>query len=114
MDVNFLNQNPCIPSWPGVFQFDIFFIVFLSSSMFISLSGLLRILLALSSYYLSIQLFRYAFFVAIFLSKNVRFLWRPVIGMFLCHALPVVGRSFFLCFECPVLFVLFYPLSISL
>ena len=24
IEVNFLNQKPCIPSWPGVFQFDIF------------------------------------------------------------------------------------------
>ena len=36
MEVNFLNQNPCIPSWLGVFLFDIFFSVFLRSSMYIS------------------------------------------------------------------------------
>ena len=24
MEVNFLSQKPCFPSWPGVFQFDIF------------------------------------------------------------------------------------------
>ena len=36
MDVNFLNQNSC---FPGVFQFDIFFSVFLSTSMCISNSG---------------------------------------------------------------------------
>ena len=24
MEVDFLNHKPCIPSWPGVFQFDIF------------------------------------------------------------------------------------------
>ena len=34
MEVNFLNQKPCIPSWPGVFQFDIFSVI---------LSKLLRI-----------------------------------------------------------------------
>ena len=38
-EVNFLNQNPCIPSYPGVFQFDIFFSVFLSNSIFISSLG---------------------------------------------------------------------------
>ena len=39
MEVNFLKQNPCIPSWPGVFQFDIFLRVVLSKSMCISIFG---------------------------------------------------------------------------
>ena len=39
MEVNFLNQNQCFPSRPGVFQFDIFFRVFLSSLMCISPFG---------------------------------------------------------------------------
>ena len=39
MEVNFLNQKPCIPSWPGVFQFDILFSVVLSKSMRISALG---------------------------------------------------------------------------
>ena len=39
MEVNFLKQNLCIPSCPGVFQFDIFFSVSFSSSMCISASG---------------------------------------------------------------------------
>ena len=39
MKVNILNQNPCIPSCPGDFQFDIIFSVFLSSSMCISVLG---------------------------------------------------------------------------
>ena len=38
MKANFLNQNPCNPSWPGVFQFDIFSVV-LSKSMCISAFG---------------------------------------------------------------------------
>ena len=46
--------------------------------------------------------------VAIFSSKNVRFLWCPVVSMFLCHDLPVVNRIFFRsfgmsCFVCIVL-----------
>ena len=83
MEVDFLNQNPGIPSCPGVFQFDILFSVFLSS---------------------------YAFSVAIFSSKIVRFLWRLVVGMFLCHALPVVDRIFFRCFgmSCFVCIVLLF------
>ena len=79
---------------PGDFQFDIFFSVFLSSS----LSGLLWVFLVLLSHWLSIQSFRCAFSVAIFSSKIVRFLWRLVVGMFLCHALLVVERIFFRCF----------------
>ena len=35
MEVNFLKQNPCMPSGPGVFQFYVFSAV-LSESMFIS------------------------------------------------------------------------------
>ena len=42
--VNFLNQNPCIPSWPGICQFDIFFSVLFSKSVFL-ISVLLWVLL---------------------------------------------------------------------
>ena len=57
-----------------------------------------RVFLVLLSYRLSIQPFHYAFLVAIFSSQIVRFLWRLVVGMFLCHALPIVDRIFFRCF----------------
>ena len=62
------------------------------------LLGLPRVILVLLSYRSSIQPFHYAFSVAIFSSKIVRFLWRLVVGMFLCHALPIVNRIFFRCF----------------
>ena len=39
MEVNFLNQKPCIPSWPCAFQFDILFCVVLSNSTCISILG---------------------------------------------------------------------------
>ena len=39
MEVNFLNQKPCIPSWPGVFQFDILFNVVLSKSKVAAAAG---------------------------------------------------------------------------
>ena len=42
--------------------------------------------------------FCYVFLDARFSSKNVRSLWRPVVGMLLCHALPIGGRIFFRCF----------------
>ena len=60
--------------------------------------GLPRVLPVLLSYRLSIQPFCYAFLVAIFSSQIVRFLWRLVVGMFLCHALPIVDKIFFCCF----------------
>ena len=52
--------------------------------------------------------FSLCFLVAIFSYKNVRCLWRPVVGIFLCHAFPVFGRIFFRsfwmsCFVCIVL-----------
>ena len=39
IEVNFLNQKPCILSWPGVFQFDTFLSVVLSKSVCISAFG---------------------------------------------------------------------------
>ena len=39
MEVTFWNQNPCIPSWLDIIQFDIFFRVILSKSMCISAFG---------------------------------------------------------------------------
>ena len=109
MEVNFLNQNLCIPSLPGVFQFDIFFGVFLSSSMCISPFGPSSSpssSLVISFIQSAFSLF--FFLLAIFSSENVRSLWCPVVGMFLCHALSVVGRIFFryfgtFCFVCIVL-----------
>ena len=72
--------------------------------------GLPRVLLVLLSYRLSIQPFRYAFSVAIFSSKIVRFLWRLVVGMFSCHALLIIDRIFFRCFgmSCFVCIVLLF------
>ena len=39
MEVNFLKQKPCIPSWPGAFQFDILFSVVLSKSTCVVILG---------------------------------------------------------------------------
>ena len=61
--------------------------------------GLPRVILVLLSYRLSIQPFRYAFSVSIFSSKIVRFIWNLIVSMFLCHALPIVDKFFFRCFE---------------
>ena len=97
MEVNFLNQKPCISSWPEDFLFDIFCVV-LSKSMCIFAFGpssspcnsfvILFIHLAFSLWFL----------VAIFQSKIVRFLLHLVVGIFPCHLFPVVDRIFFRCF----------------
>ena len=83
-------------SWTRIYVFHhvlafsslISFLVLFLACVF-PLWGLPRVLLVLLSYCLSIQPFRYAFSVAIFSSKIVRFLWRLVVGMFLCHALTI-------------------------
>ena len=80
MEVNFLNQKPCIPSWPGVFHIDILFSVVLSMSTCIcvlgpssSPSSSLVMLFIHSA-------FSYVFLIAIFSSKIVWFIWHPVVG----------------------------------
>ena len=104
-------------SWTRIHVFNLG-MVFCSLVSFVSfwvfrclypLSNLLRVLLVLSSYYLSIQLFSYALLVGIIMSKNIRFLWRPFVGMFLCHAFQFLVAFSFVVLECPFLFVLFYP-----
>ena len=98
MEVNFLNQKPCIPSWPGVFQFDIIFRVVLSKSVCISTFGP-----SSSPFNSLVILFIHStlplcFLVAMFFSKIVRFLLHPVVGMFSCNLLPGVDRILFRCF----------------
>ena len=98
MEVNFLNQDPCIPSWPGVFQFDILFSVVLSKSMCISVLGPSSSPSSSLVMLLIHSAFSLCFLVAIFSSKIVRFLWYLVVCMFSCHSLPIVDRIFFRCF----------------
>ena len=117
MKVNFLNQKPCIPSWPGVFQLFLFLCVIWVNRFVFLLSSLLRALLILLSYGLSIRIFCYVFLVAIFLFKIVHFLFYLVVGMFLRHLLPFVGRIFFRVFgmSCFVFIVLpFVDISLIL
>ena len=68
------------------------------------LLGLLQALLILLSCCLSIHPSCSAFLVAI--SKIVWFLLHLVVGMFVCHLLPVVVKIFFCCFGMPVCTVL--------
>ena len=94
-----MNQKPCIPLWPGVFQFNILFNVVLSKLMCISVLGPSS---SPSSFSFNIvypfSIFVMFFLVAIFSSKFARFIWHLVVGMFSCHSLPIVDRIFFRCF----------------
>ena len=108
MEVNFLNQNPCIVFHRGLaFSSSKLFSIVLSKSMCISAFGPSSS--PLNSF---VMLFIHSasslcFLVAVFQSKIVRFLLHPVAGMFLCNLLPVVDRIIFrwygmFCFVCNV------------
>ena len=51
--------------------------------------------------------------IFIFCSKIVLFPCYPVVGIYSCSFLLLAGRSFFVAFECHVLSVVFYLVSIS-
>ena len=110
MEVNFLNQKSCIPSSAGVFQFEIFFSVVLSESMCISSFGLSSSPLVLLLYCLSIQPFHFGGGggggVPYFSPKSL-VCFRVISSQFLIEFSCVV-------LKCPVLSLLFYPLSITL
>ena len=80
MEVNFLNQKPCILSWCGVFQVDIF----LRISPFGPSSS--------HSKSLVILFIHSAFSLCFWLPY---FLLLLVVGIFSCHLLSVLGRIFF-------------------
>ena len=95
MEVNFLNQKPCIPLWPGVFQFDTFLSVVLRKLVCISAFGpSLCSSSSLLTWFIHLA-FSLCFLFAIFLSRVVGFHLSLVVGMFYCHLLPSVDRIFF-------------------
>ena len=116
MEVNFLNQISCIPSWPGIFWFGIFCVVLRKSiciSTFGSSSNPSSSLVILFIH----SAFSFCFLVAIFWSKIVRFLWHPVFGMFFC-LLPLMliedipkqlKKIFFHCFGISSFVFIFLP-----
>ena len=110
MEVNFLIQNP----WPGIFQFDIFLVLFwVNRCVFLPLV-LLRVLLTLFPYCISFQLFCYVLLIAIFCYEIVLLPLHLVVGMSSFHLLLLAGRIFVVDSECPLLSVLFYCLDIFL
>ena len=96
IEANFLNQNLCIPLCPGFFPVWYLFSVFLSSLMCISAFGPS----SSSSSSLAISFIHSAFLLCFFgchifvQNRSVSL----VVGMFLCHGLPIVDRIFFRCF----------------
>ena len=110
---NFLNQNPCIPSCPGVFQFDIFFSVCLRNSIFISAlepSSSLSSSHIINPFSLYVMLFRLPYFRP----KSFGFTGVWLLVWFCVMTSQLLIKFSFVVLECPVLFVLFYPLWISL
>ena len=98
MMVNFLNHNPCMLSWPGVFQFGIFLSVALSESRYIFAFGPSSIPCYSFQCCLSFRLFYNDFYVPIFCSKIVLLPSRSVVGIS-SHLFPLLaGRIFFCCF----------------
>ena len=100
MEVNFLNQNPCIQSEPGVFPCDIYFLVsfWVVSKCIFPFRAFSWVFLVLCAIlFIHSAVFVMLFLVAIVLSiqKRSRSLWRLVVGMFSCNAHPVVVRIFF-------------------
>ena len=102
-----LNMAMCFPVW-------YFFSVVLSKSLCISFFRPS----SSPSYFLVIFFIHSVFLLCSFgchiFLKIVRFLLHPFVDMFYCHLLPVVDIMLFVVLACPILSVLFYPLSISL
>ena len=106
MEVDFLDQKPCIPSWPGVFQFDIFLNVALSKSVCIS-AFVPSSSSSISLY--SFRLFVMFFCLPYFSPKSLGFFLHPVDSMFYCHLLPIVDRIFFHRFAMSYFFCIVLP-----
>ena len=98
MEVNFLNQKPCIPSWPGAFQFDILFSIVLSKSTCISIFGPSS---SPSSSFVMLFIhsaFSLCFFGSHILAQNRSVSFESGCCMFSCHSLPIVDIISFRCF----------------
>ena len=102
IDVNFYNQNPCMPSWPGIFQFCTFLNFALSDSRSMSTSGSSLSSCYFFPYYLSIQP-SYTFSILIFYTKIDLLPLHPVFGISSSILLLFVDRIFFISLESLVL-----------
>ena len=107
MEVNFLNQKPCIASWPVVFQLDIFFRIIFSKSICIS-----AFRPSLSPSNSLVIVYSFSLFVGFFWLPY----FSPELFSFFCIWLfalfPIISSQLliefsFIVLECPVLPVLF-------
>ena len=107
MEMNFLNQNPCILSWSNIFQFDIYFSVIWRKSMCIATFGPSSN--PSNSFFISLIHWNLllCFLSCYILVQIVRFLMHSFVGMFSYNLLLVVDRIFFRCFGMSCLFVFF-------
>ena len=71
--IEFLNQNPFLPSWPGVIEFGIVWELLRENGCVFSLAVLLRVLLILFPMLLIHSSFYHVLFFAIFYSQIVLF-----------------------------------------
>ena len=113
MMANFLKQNPCISTCPGVFQFYFIFLILFRVNLYVFfLLVLLRVLLICNVAYPFGFLLMFSWF-PYFTPKLFSFLCISLLGC-LRTVWPYLLIEFsFIVLECPVLSVLFPPLSIS-
>ena len=106
MDVNFLKQKPCIQSWPSVLHPVWYFLLsFWVNRCVFPVSGLLRALLILFSYYLSIQPFRYVFWLPYSSPKEFGFFCTWLLVWLRVIYSQLLIECSFVALECPVLYI---------
>ena len=94
-----MNQKPRIPSWPGIFQFDILFSVVLSKSMCVSALGpSLNPSSSLVIFFIHSAFSLWFFWLAYFSPKSFRFFGIWLLVFFRVTPLAIVDRIFFRCF----------------
>ena len=102
--LEFLNQIPCIPSWPSIFQFCTFWVLLWAISGVFLPRGLLRVLVILFSCYLSIRPFSYVVSVPIFYFKMALIPFNPVVDLPTC-ILHQLNGNVFVCYFWNMFFV---------
>ena len=111
IEVNFLNQNHYIPSWPSIFLFDIFSSV-LSKSMCISDFGLSSSTNSFVILFINSACLLSSLGCLIFVQNYSVSLASSCWYVFLSSSPHLLVEFSFVVLECPVLSVLFYPLLI--
>ena len=114
MEVIFLKTSIDVCHYSqAFFNLVLFWVLLWVSWSIFSLLVLLRVLLTHFPCCLSIRLVFYVYFVPMLSRKIVLFPCHPVVGMSSWILPLLASRIFFVVLECPVLSVLFFPVSIS-